>query len=147
MNMSHHAPLATGQCLCGSVCFSVSAVPRFVANCHCSLCRRAHGAEFVTWAGVQEDGFQITMDHGTLKDFQSSPEAIRQFCSKCGSPMFFRSRKWPGEIHVALALIAEPHSLKPNADVFWDDRACWHDPHGIRQILGGDSGTEPKGYP
>ena len=42
----------TGSCLCGAVRFSARLPSLFCAHCHCSMCRRSHGAGYVTWFAV-----------------------------------------------------------------------------------------------
>ncbi len=55
----------------------------------------------------------------------SSPGAEWGFCSRCGSMLFFRSRRWPGEIHVVRANFDAPLDRTPQAHVFYDTRAPW----------------------
>ena len=95
-------PRGTGGCLCGKVRFTVTWPSLWVAHCHCTQCRRAHGAACVTWFGMAEDRATIEDPTGTLRWFASSPGAERGFCSQCGSSLFFRSTRWPGERHIAL---------------------------------------------
>lgn len=45
---------ANAQCLCGDLKLEATLPSKWVAHCHCSLCRRAHGAAFVTWVGMDE---------------------------------------------------------------------------------------------
>ena len=45
----------TGNCLCDSVRFQFELPSLFAGHCHCSMCRRAHGAGYVTWVGVREE--------------------------------------------------------------------------------------------
>src|SRR4051794_3761233 len=90
-----------GACLCGAVTFSIALPPKWVAHCHCSMCRRAHGAPFVTWVGVASDAFTLT--RGEVQSYASSADATREFCARCGSPLFFRSKRWSGEVHIARA--------------------------------------------
>lgn len=45
---------ANGRCLCGALQFSVRFPTKWVAHCHCTMCRRAHGAAFVTWFEVND---------------------------------------------------------------------------------------------
>ena len=40
---------ASGKCLCGAVRFRMRFPSKWVAHCHCTMCRRAHGAAFVTF--------------------------------------------------------------------------------------------------
>lgn len=45
--------------MCRSVRFSFSGLPKFVADCVCESCRRAHGASAVGWVGVAAPQFRI----------------------------------------------------------------------------------------
>ena len=62
---------------------------------------------------------------GVLRWYASSAEASRGFCSRCGSPMLFRSSRWPGELHLARALLTTPADREPQAHVFWDTHVAW----------------------
>ena len=89
-----------GGCLCGAVRFELQLPSKWCAHCHCSMCRRAHGAGYVTWAGFASDHFTLLQGDHHLRWFESSPGARRGFCRTCGSTMLFESRRWPGETHV-----------------------------------------------
>jgi hypothetical protein len=115
----------TGRCLCGSVKFELTLPSKWCAHCHCSLCRRAHGAGYVTWAGFESDHFFLKKGDHHLKWYESSPGARRGFCSSCGSSMLFESDRWPDETHVALACIDEDIDRKPQANVFFDAHVDW----------------------
>lgn len=114
-----------GSCLCGAVRFSATLPSKWVAHCHCSYCRRAHGAAFVTWAGFAQEQFAFDDDSLAPTWYASSPGAERAFCPRCGSPMLFRSMRWPGEIHVARALVAGPLDKEPSVHVFWEGHVPW----------------------
>jgi hypothetical protein len=116
-----------GSCLCGAVRFTASLPTKWVAHCHCTYCRRAHGAAFVTWAGFRDE--QVTVEPGAMQPtwYESSPGARRAFCPRCGSPMFFQSARWPGETHVARALIDHPLDREPAAHVFYETHVPWLD--------------------
>ena len=118
---------AQGGCLCGAVRYRIDLPPLWVAHCHCSMCRRAQGAGFVTWVGAAEDGFVLESGADVLGRYQSSAAATRSFCGRCGSPLFFQSRRWPGEIHVTLATLDDPAGLEPQAHAYWSSRAPWAD--------------------
>jgi hypothetical protein len=99
----------------------------WIAHCHCSMCRRAQGAGFVTWVGIAENMFQLLAGTEALEHYRSSPSATRSFCRRCGSPLLFRSSRWPGETHVTLASLDDPAGLEPGAHVYWSSRASWSD--------------------
>ena len=39
--------------------------------------------------------------------------------------MFFRSERWPGELHVARALFTDPLDREPQAHVFHETHVPW----------------------
>lgn len=119
---------AHGSCLCGDVRFGVDWPSKWVAHCHCTMCRRAHGAAFVTWFGMANDHARIDDTAGSLRWFVSSPDAERGFCSRCGSSLFFRSQRWPGELHIALANLDGEADRAPMVHVFWDTHVDWATP-------------------
>ncbi len=132
MTLSGGDPSATepaagcaGACLCGSVRFLVPEDSLWVAHCHCSLCRRAHGAGFVTWAGYPAAACRIDDPDRRLRWYASTPGAERGFCVHCGSSLFFRSERWPGELHVAVAALAAAPARAPQAHVFWSSHVDW----------------------
>lgn len=114
-----------GSCLCGAVSFDVKLPPKWVAHCHCTLCRRAHGAAFVTWVGVEAGTASIADPGSSLHWYQSSPGGRRGFCSTCGSPMFFESIRWPGELHIARALFTDAVGQEPQVHAYHDTHVSW----------------------
>ena len=131
-----------GSCYCGSVAFEVDLPPRFVAHCHCANCRRAHGAGFVTWAGVVDGQFRVTRE-GELKTWISDTGATRSFCGNCGSPLFFAHERWAGETHVAVACLHESLEVLPQVHAYADRSPDWCPITDDLPRYGGDSGTEP----
>jgi hypothetical protein len=116
---------ARGSCLCGAVRFRAALPSKWVAHCHCTYCRRAHGAAFVTWAGFPSENVSLEPDSQAPTWFTSSPGARRAFCGRCGSPMFFESTRWPDEMHVARALFSDPLDREPMAHVFFENHVPW----------------------
>lgn len=117
--------LVKGSCLCERIRFELRMPSKWVAHCHCTLCRRAHGAPFVTWVGVKADHFQLTAGEDLLGSYASTPEARRRFCKNCGSPLFFESSKWPDEVHIAVAHLKDRLDKSPKAHVYYDCKAEW----------------------
>jgi hypothetical protein len=116
-----------GGCFCGAVRYSIALPPRWVAHCHCTMCRRAHGAAFVTWVGNLRGNFTLERGADVLTAFKSSGAATRHFCSRCGSMLFFESRNWADEFHVTLASLDDAAGLEPGANVYWSHRVAWGD--------------------
>lgn len=118
----------SGRCLCGDLRFDADLPSRWVAHCHCTMCQRAHGAAFVTWIGLDEAGVRLQDPEQRLQWYRSSPEAERGFCGRCGSSLFFRSTRWPGELHATVANLDDPPDRAPQAHVFWDTHVDWGTP-------------------
>ena len=116
---------ASGSCLCGAIAFTGRLPSRWVAHCHCSRCRHAHGAAFVTWVGLDADGVDVRDADARLSWYRAEGGGERGFCSVCGSTLFFRSPNWPGELHLVLANIDGPVDRVPQAHVYWDTHVDW----------------------
>jgi len=114
-----------GSCLCGEVGFVAALPSKWVAHCHCSRCRRAHGAPFVTWVGFAADAVTVEDERSNLRWHIAEEGGMRGFCGHCGSPMFFKSARWPGELHIARALFLEPIDRAPQAHVFYETHVEW----------------------
>ena len=114
-----------GGCLCGDVRFNATLPSKWVAHCHCTLCRRAHGAAFVTWVGMDATRCAIEDPWSRLQWYESSAGAERGFCSHCGSMLFFRSERWAGELHIARAQVVGEVDRAPQAHVYWDTHVEW----------------------
>jgi hypothetical protein len=115
----------TGSCLCGAVRFTATGPSRWVAHCHCTRCQRAHGAAFATWVGLDATAVAIADPQGVLRWHQSALGGSRGFCGNCGSPMFFKGARWPGELHVARALFHGPVDREPQIHAYWDTHVSW----------------------
>lgn len=116
---------ASGKCLCGAIAFSVEFPTNWVAHCHCTQCQREHGAAFVTWVSAAQPQVAIRDQDGLLNWYSSSPNAQRGFCSRCGSSLFFRSSKWPGELHIARANFITPVDQEPRTHGYYDTHVAW----------------------
>ena len=111
--------------MCSAIRFSFTGKPRFVAECVCESCRVAHGATVVGWVGVKTSQFQIDSGYSALKWYASSEASERGFCTACGTRVLFRSSRWPGEMHMALACIDTPHDLVATAVSFAEELPRW----------------------
>jgi hypothetical protein len=114
-----------GSCLCGAVRITATLPSKWVAHCNCNDCRRAHGAAFVTWAGFPAERVRIDDAEGRLHWYASSPGARRGSCSRCGTPMLFTAERWPGEVHIARALLDDALDKPPAAHVFYESHVPW----------------------
>ena len=118
-------PLQGGQghCLCGQVRFAYCGAPNWVAHCHCESCRRNCAAPFTTFLGIS-DGRWRWLGAAPAR-FASSAGVQRMFCAGCGTPMAFRSARWPDEQHFYAATLADPASVTPQEHVNFAEHLPW----------------------
>ena len=122
MNTEHRV---NGSCFCGAIGFTANLPSKWCAHCHCSMCRKSHGAGYVTWVGFETSQVKITRGAAQLNWFDSSPGAQRGFCKNCGSSLFFRSERWAGEFHIALGCLDDAIDRQPQANAFFDNHVDW----------------------
>lgn len=116
---------ATGRCLCGAVRYAFDeAQVLWRGYCHCESCRRATGAPVSAYFGVAE-GFWRWTGTCEARVFRSSPDVERRFCRRCGSPVSYSSRRFPGEMHFHVSTLDDPSSFQPEFHVFWRERLGW----------------------
>jgi hypothetical protein len=89
------------------------------------MCRRLHGAPYVSFAGVEDDGFRWTSGEELLKTYASSPKNDRYFCSNCGSQLLVISKDEPGVRYLALGTVAGKPDLPPGYHAYTDSKAEW----------------------
>jgi len=77
-----------GGCLCGSVRYTLLGPVKSVEHCHCSMCRRVHGAFFLSAALVDSDRLLVAQGADNITTFVSSEGVCRQFCPTCGCQLF-----------------------------------------------------------
>jgi hypothetical protein len=93
------------------------------------MCRRPHGASYVTWTAVPPEQFRIAGGEDQLQIYQSSDHGRRQFCKICGSQMFCWHERddqaAPEMIDIALAALHGEIDRQPEEHYYYDSRAKW----------------------
>ena len=96
-------------------------------QCHCSRCRAASGASFVTNVIVDADKFRITAGKDMLSAFNSSPGKHRYFCSTCGSPIYSHGEKTKHVVSVRCGTLKQDPGLRVAYHAFAGSKAGWVD--------------------
>jgi hypothetical protein len=76
-----------GSCLCAKVRFQLEGALQFINHCHCSMCRKVHGAAFGSFLHADGRGFRWLSGHSLVENYRSSPGNVRAFCTVCGSSL------------------------------------------------------------
>ena len=78
--------MPTGSCLCGDVAWESGELSG-LHDCHCSRCRKSHGAPFVGWAYAAAAEFRWLSGEEGIVEYASAPTFTRAFCGRCGSAL------------------------------------------------------------
>ena len=140
---SSSSALRCGGCLCGAVRFRVRMPTLFCGHCHCTMCRRNHGAAWVTWLGVPRAQLEIEAGEGELRRYASSQHGSRSFCGRCGTSLFCENTEHPDRVDVPLANLQGPIDRPPGFHCWFDARADWAVVLDDLPRLGGATGLEP----
>lgn len=122
-------PMLAGGCFCGSIRYQATGGPLSVTNCHCSMCRRATGAPFLTWFGVRAGDFQIIK--GKPGRFKTSDHVTRSFCSCCGTHLTFECAEASDVIYATSCSLDDPTLAPPMDNIYTDTRLAWIAPDGL----------------
>lgn len=120
-------PTLSGSCLCGSIRYTIAAPIGLAEHCHCSMCRKAHGAAFSTNAAVPTESLTVE-GRKHLSEYASSARRLKQFCCKCGSQLFIRRLNAPELTVVTLGTLDDDPCVRPGRHVFVGSKAAWYDP-------------------
>ena len=115
-----------GSCLCGVVKFEIDEFLPQAAHCHCSMCRKFHGAAYATIACVSRSNFRWLDGVDALKGYTAENGTTRTFCRHCGSSLTFSSPRAPeDEVEIALGTLDGDVPVVPSAHIFVGSAANW----------------------
>jgi len=118
-----NSPTLAGKCLCGAVEYAVADAFLYAANCHCSQCRRATGAAFKPFAGIERAKLRVTKGEDSLLTFgDATGSDVR--CRSCGSLLYSVVRDG-AFVHVALGTLVDSPTIRPTAHIFVGSKAPW----------------------
>ncbi|PWG61369.1 aldehyde-activating protein [Spiribacter halobius] len=128
-----------GSCLCGGIRYRVHGPLRDVVHCHCSFCRKAHGAAFRTRARLATRDLEFVAGNNLLTWYRSSPDQHRTFCRVCGANLITRFDLQPGEISLALGTLDDDPGVRPRAHLHVASKAPWYEiTDGLAQYHAGE---------
>src|SRR4030095_1686932 len=116
-----------GGCACGAIRYECTAPPLRMVNCHCRDCQVASGSGYSA---------TVIMDVNSLRPIRGSPRrfsktvasgniAHRDFCERCGTPLFAFSSASEQFLGVKAASLDDPTWFRPSADVWVESAQPW----------------------
>ena len=115
-----------GSCLCSGVRYQIDGSVEDMTNCHCGMCRKAHGAAYATVVTAQGKDFRYTHGEELVDTYKSSPELERAFCRVCGSSLVVSEPK-TGEVFVAAGTLDDDPGIRLESHIFVGSKAPWLD--------------------
>lgn len=117
--------MLTGGCACGTVRYSVDAVPYDTGWCHCRICQQVSGSGGMVFTTVALTHFTITQGLEKLGRFASTPFGERRYCRECGSPIAMHVQHQASEIDIAAASLDDPDIVAPTFHIYAASAPAW----------------------
>src|SRR5690349_10075592 len=112
------------SCLCGAVAWEVEPPLQFMSHCHCSRCRKAHGAAFATYVMCLPDQFRLVRGADAIGRFDTPAGFTRCFCTRCGG-VVSDGRPWDGLVGFPAGPLDDDPDVRPVAHIFVASKAPW----------------------
>lgn len=113
-----------GSCLCGAVQYEAGPFDS-MEHCHCSMCRRHHGAMFATFLTAPREGFRWISGEDEIVTYRSSERGLRPFCRRCGSVVPVVLPDWPDTVFVPAGNIEGDPGIRPEFHMFAASSPDW----------------------
>jgi len=114
-----------GRCECARVQYEIEGELVDFCHCHCSICRRLHGAAFATWGGVARGEFTYKSGESELKKYSFSENADSIFCGNCGSRILVDFKPEADMLYIALGTVDGDVECPAGFHQFVASKAPW----------------------
>lgn len=119
--------------------YQSSTLPISITLCHCTACRKASGAPFLSfgrfhktalhWSTTSPDGkLPLKITPSPISE-QGVSMAVRGSCGDCGSPLSMKYHCYPDDTYVAMGTVDESKVVgsivKPTEHMFLREKARW----------------------
>jgi hypothetical protein len=130
--------MINGHCECGLVRYEIGGDIKDFSHCHCSQCRRLHGAAFATFAAVSRDEFRYLSGESALKVYASSEFNDRVFCAECGSNILVDAKQDPDLLYVCMGTVDGDPACPTGYHEYAGSKAAWYEiTDGLEQFDAG----------
>jgi hypothetical protein len=112
----------SGGCLCGKFGSRLRNEPIGINDCHCTDCRRASAAPFVTWGTIKARDFEIVS--GELRKVPFANQ-VRSFAACCSTPILFQHAEDSEWLDVTIVSLDDPTPYRPVVTIWTEDKLPW----------------------
>jgi len=116
-----------GHCECKRVSYQADCEISNFSHCHCSQCRRLHGAAYATFADVKADKFEYLSGEEDIKSYHSSDDHERVFCGNCGSNILVKVDGYPDYLYLSMSAVDGNPNHPEAYHIFVGSKASWHE--------------------
>ena len=116
-----------GHCECNVVSYEADCEILDFSHCHCSQCRRLHGAAFATFASIETDKFRYLSGEEDIKKYASSDDLKREFCGNCGSNILVSLNDNPKILYLSMGSINDNPTHPEAYNIYVGSKAPWHE--------------------
>lgn len=113
-------------CACGQLSVRCAGEPVSVSLCHCRECQKRTGSTYGIAAFFDRSN---VVTSGEVSDYSrpsdSGFEVLHHFCPRCGSTVYWKPRRKPDVIAVAVGAFADPAFPAPSKSVYLEHRHHW----------------------
>ncbi len=115
-----------GSCLCGTLRYEIDGPITGMGNCHCSRCRKVHGAPFNTFVITTPAALRWIAGEDKVVSYAVAPGGPRHFCGTCGA-MAPNSLPEHNLAFVPAGTLDDDPGSRPESHVFVGSKAAWHE--------------------
>jgi hypothetical protein len=132
--------ISKAACACGTVQLEID-LPAFWAwHDHSGASQRAQGCAYATYIGCWKSRMRVMKGRKNISCFEEpQTRALRSFCAKCGTPLFYERAHAPKMVNIPRALFDTRTGREPLYHIKVEDAPEWE--------YHGEPLTPLKGYP
>ena len=116
----------TGGCLCGSITYKIERRHLNAMHCYCSMCRKAHGTAFSTHVVCRPDQLHWEAGRELLTAYESSPQAYREFCPRCGTHLLVHGQTGDSSLAIPAGTLDGDPPLTILGHMYTSEVVSWY---------------------
>ena len=119
--------MISGKCDCSAVQYEVHGIIEEYCHCHCSICRKIHGAAFATWGTVTRSAFRWVSGEENLRRYSFSERSESIFCQTCSATLLVDFKVYPDQLYITLGTVDGEINLPDGFHQFVGSKASWYE--------------------